>query len=524
MSLTKASYSMITGAPANVLDFGAVGDGTTDETSAIQAAINSVKATGGTVYFPKGNYLVNTTLNLNDVRGIRLLGEGVQTSSYTGSVIQFAASTGTYIVDGRSAQGLVFENLSFRQTNNSFTGYVFDFSHSTAYDAAYINFNQCAFRTTSLASTINITNAIITYIEKCHFGGGLHAIVNDGTYANVLTVTGCTTDQGYGTPIISNTGYCDAWVIQGNTFEPLNNGSAAAVKFIGEIDGLSYVGNYHGDADTTGEWLTLAGKVNSATIQNNFFSAGNAGISFSGVSSFFGVNIIANTFSTAAKGIDLSTANVYGDICQNYFYLINTPLTGTPLVGRYQTSNADAMNYAGSQILSGSVVNGVGGTVSGSIWSVFTGNNVGVTIQGVTSGNEIIIGKDSTQNVFKVLSNGNVQNLNNVYAAISDSKLKENIVDSPPKLDQLCQVRIVNYNLKGDESKAKLIGVVAQELESVFPGLVEENKDIKFDENNNEIDLGTTTKSVKYSVFVPLLIKAIQELKAEFEEYKASHP
>jgi hypothetical protein len=34
-------------------------------------------------------------------------------------------------------------------------------------------------------------------------------------------------------------------------------------------------------------------------------------------------------------------------------------------------------------------------------------------------------------------------------------------------------------------------------------------------------DLGTTTKSVKYSVFVPMLIKAIQEQQAQIEELKA---
>jgi hypothetical protein len=34
-------------------------------------------------------------------------------------------------------------------------------------------------------------------------------------------------------------------------------------------------------------------------------------------------------------------------------------------------------------------------------------------------------------------------------------------------------------------------------------------------------DLGTTTKSVKYSVFVPMLIKAIQELKAEVDALKS---
>lgn len=41
MSLTKVSYSMITGAPANPLDFGAVGDGVADDTAAVQAVLNT---------------------------------------------------------------------------------------------------------------------------------------------------------------------------------------------------------------------------------------------------------------------------------------------------------------------------------------------------------------------------------------------------------------------------------------------------------------------------------------------------
>ena len=54
MSLTKVSYSMITGSPANVMDYGAKGDGTTDDTTAIQAALDSGAAW---VFFPDASYL-----------------------------------------------------------------------------------------------------------------------------------------------------------------------------------------------------------------------------------------------------------------------------------------------------------------------------------------------------------------------------------------------------------------------------------------------------------------------------------
>jgi hypothetical protein len=61
MSLTKVSYSMIQGEVLNVLDFGAKGDGTTNDTTAIQTALNA----GSTVYFPTGTYLISSPLTVN---------------------------------------------------------------------------------------------------------------------------------------------------------------------------------------------------------------------------------------------------------------------------------------------------------------------------------------------------------------------------------------------------------------------------------------------------------------------------
>lgn len=81
--LTKATYSMISGAPVNVLDFGAVGDNIADDTAAIQAAIDAVAASGGGyVFFPTGTYKLTDALVVDTgiyTRGIILFGEGRNT-------------------------------------------------------------------------------------------------------------------------------------------------------------------------------------------------------------------------------------------------------------------------------------------------------------------------------------------------------------------------------------------------------------------------------------------------------------
>jgi hypothetical protein len=59
MSLTKVSYAMIDGAALNVLDFGATGDGVTDDRQSILDTIAAIPSTGGAVYFPSGTYAIS---------------------------------------------------------------------------------------------------------------------------------------------------------------------------------------------------------------------------------------------------------------------------------------------------------------------------------------------------------------------------------------------------------------------------------------------------------------------------------
>ena len=63
MSLTKASYSMVSGAPVNILDYGADPTGVADSAAAIQAALIAAASAGGKqVFCPAGKYRVDSTI------------------------------------------------------------------------------------------------------------------------------------------------------------------------------------------------------------------------------------------------------------------------------------------------------------------------------------------------------------------------------------------------------------------------------------------------------------------------------
>lgn len=82
MSLQKINYTQIRGGIPNVKDFGAVGDGVTDDTLSIQTALNTATAAGQSLFFPAGNYFSSTggiTLNPN----VNIIGQGQGTTVFT---------------------------------------------------------------------------------------------------------------------------------------------------------------------------------------------------------------------------------------------------------------------------------------------------------------------------------------------------------------------------------------------------------------------------------------------------------
>jgi hypothetical protein len=117
----------------------------------------------------------------------------------------------------------------------------------------------------------------------------------------------------------------------------------------------------------------------------------------------------------------------------------------------------------------------------------------------------------STRNLkVQITGNGTITNRTNSYKAISDSRLKENIQDTGPKLEELLKVRVVDYTMKGSNN-TKYIGVLAQELEELFPNLVTE-----LEPSPKDIEDGITIKykAVNYSSFDVILIKSLQEQNA----------
>jgi len=148
---------------------------------------------------------------------------------------------------------------------------------------------------------------------------------------------------------------------------------------------------------------------------------------------------------------------------------------------------------------------------------------------------------------FIVYGDGDVVSATNSYT--SDAKLKQDIVDVRSYWDDFKAVRFRKFRFKSDialdENAPLKFGVVAQEIEEVFPTLVNSRPDTEqqqvavLDSDGNaryttdkdgsqvavteekEVDLGTTTKTVKYSVLNSIGLKVIQELQTRLEAAEA---
>jgi hypothetical protein len=118
-----------------------------------------------------------------------------------------------------------------------------------------------------------------------------------------------------------------------------------------------------------------------------------------------------------------------------------------------------------------------------------------------------------------IYANGNIANTNNSYTAISDLKLKENIVDAGSQWDDIKALRVRKYSFKEENaSEPTQIGVIAQEVEAAgMSGLVYETADQDTAEDGSFVDTGEVTKIMKYSILYMKAVKALQEAMERIE-------
>jgi hypothetical protein len=303
-----------------------------------------------------------------------------------------------------------------------------------------------------------------------------------------------------------------------------------------EISGSASSTNALNFSNTPG--TAVAGVVSSIADQNLFFrtggttermritSAGDVGIGTTTMTGKFNVGGSANPniYSVSTGGIStvMSSVDVFG--CSVIGSTSNHPVA-------FYSNNTERMRIDASGNL-------LIGTTSGTDFKLKvqrSGNQgLGAFINTDTSGitydqMQVIVGQaastafhflrfytsaGATQQ-FAFRGDGTLFATNTTIQSISDVRTKENIVDSTDGLNVINALRPVRFDFKkgfGSEKKNQ-IGFIAQEIENVFSDAVDiwgESDDPK-----------NPYKSVGTSALIPVLVKAIQELKSELDSIKA---
>jgi hypothetical protein len=249
---------------------------------------------------------------------------------------------------------------------------------------------------------------------------------------------------------------------------------------------------------------------------------GNVGIGTSDVSSYndgFGNKLVlANTSGSTGLTIVTSTGgngNIYfadgttGD--QQYRGIIAYEHANDAM--RFSTQATERMRITSG----GELYWNLSGTAAGNLntGGALFRNNLGKYIQistGLTTDASLLIfyksdGAGGVTNTGSIATSGN----NTLYNITSDYRLKEDLKDFNG-IEKILAIKMYDFAWKSDNTRS--YGVMAHELAEVLPYAVYGKKDEI--QEDGEIQL----QQVDYSKIVPILVKSIQELKAEIDELK----
>lgn len=348
---------------ASVLEYGAKGDGTTDDTTAIYNAVNS----GLPVYFPVGRYLVSSPITPVAI-GQMFFGAG------WGSVIVYS---GASAFNCNGVHGIYITNLNIEADNaHRESGYAI--ANMTGQDchvhrvkiAAYHGIehgsnsgvvSDCPIR--CVGNGIKIYNGDNTEtVENCIIGSydftgtpdsGYGIVVEDGACVNLKNVSTLLKDSGVkfnGSFASFNSIQC--WYDScnyGMVFETgshtarsrINNcwfsSRATDVLINGNIDGLWFDNCEFYKAKTRAFWANPGCNINNLNVTNCFFCPGESKIGVDLINATTCNNIIVNNnnfakYDTASENYETAVSISHiasGIISGNCFKGIASPIYGT---------------------------------------------------------------------------------------------------------------------------------------------------------------------------------------------------
>jgi len=157
------------------------------------------------------------------------------------------------------------------------------------------------------------------------------------------------------------------------------------------------------------------------------------------------------------------------------------------------------------------------------------------------------VGSDATTTRIYIYSDGDLANHDGTYGTISDVKLKQDIVDVRSYWDDFKQLQYRKFrhisDVEADADAPYRLGLVAQEVETIFPALVPESPDPDIETEEAVVDAdgeavldedgnptyetiftpsGTTYKWVKSSIIEgPIMGSVVQELQTRLEAAEA---
>jgi hypothetical protein len=262
---------------------------------------------------------------------------------------------------------------------------------------------------------------------------------------------------------------------------------------------------------SSGEILRLRDKDGNNKV--HFLSNGNVGIGTGGPPSK--LTVMESTLCTNS-GTDGGTSYVPA----KPILLVTTDGNGTPSTN-YATNSVFTVGIGGgitggvttkhlSVLLNGKVNIGTGTTVTGFLNIEKTGNHLHLRNSGAASGKYWNFDVASNNRLY-ILNNGDtgvyIVDGATSWTANSDESLKENIKPLNNVLDKIKDYRCVEYNFKSDKLKDKKIGFIAQDWVDDFAPIISKDDD--------------GLLGMKYTETIPVLLKAIQELKADNDSLKA---